>query len=140
MKVTLRKRNQGGKTSLYLDYYHKGKRKKEYLKLYLDPDPKTNYDRLCEIEIPIPHIDEQRKYVRLYKGLLNNQKTYENSLDDLHLICNSYMDTLKNKFSEPIGGLVELVDNRNTDGANTNLLGINVNKVFMPSKAKTTEF
>ena len=41
MKVTLRKRNQGGKTSLYLDYYHKGKRKTEYLKLYLDPNPKT---------------------------------------------------------------------------------------------------
>lgn len=41
MNVTLRKRNQGGKTSLYLDYYHKGKRKTEYLKLYLDPKAKT---------------------------------------------------------------------------------------------------
>lgn len=41
MRVTLRKRNQGGKTSLYLDYYHKGKRKTEYLKLYLDPNAKT---------------------------------------------------------------------------------------------------
>lgn len=98
-----------------------------------------DYERLCEIEIPIPHINEQRKYVNLYKGLLNNQKTYENSLDDLQLICNSYMDTLKSKFLEPIGDLVELVDNRNSDGSNTNLLGINVNKVFMPSKAKTTE-
>ncbi|WP_375582241.1 phage integrase SAM-like domain-containing protein [Cyclobacterium xiamenense] len=42
MKVTLRKRNQGGLTSLYLDYYHQGKRKTEYLKLYLYPNPKTN--------------------------------------------------------------------------------------------------
>lgn len=41
MNVTPRQRNQGGKTSLYLDYYHKGKRKTEYLKLYLDPTPKT---------------------------------------------------------------------------------------------------
>lgn len=41
MKVTLRKRNQGGQTSLYLDYYHQGKRKTEYLKLYLDPNAKT---------------------------------------------------------------------------------------------------
>ncbi len=41
MKVTLRKRNQGSKTSLYLDYYHKGKRKTEYLNLYLEPNPKT---------------------------------------------------------------------------------------------------
>lgn len=98
-----------------------------------------DWDRLCEIEIPIPHIDEQRKYVNLYKGLLDNQKTYQDSLDDLQLICNSNMDTLKAKFLEPIDELVELVDKRNTDGANTNLLGINVNKEFMPSKAKTTE-
>src|SRR5690606_23438051 len=45
MKVTLRKRNQGGMTSLYLDYYHKGKRKTEYLKLYLEPNPKTKEER-----------------------------------------------------------------------------------------------
>ena len=45
MKVTLRQRNQGGKTSLYLDYYHKGKRKAEYLKLYLDPNKKGKHDR-----------------------------------------------------------------------------------------------
>ena len=45
MKVTLRKRNQGGMTSLYLDYYHKGKRKTEYLKLYLDPNAKTKDEK-----------------------------------------------------------------------------------------------
>ena len=45
MKVTLRKRNQGGKISLYLDYYHKGKRKAEYLKLYLDSNPKSKTER-----------------------------------------------------------------------------------------------
>lgn len=98
-----------------------------------------DYDRLCEIEIPIPHIDEQRKYVALYNGILANQKTYENSLEDLQTICNSYMDTLKNKDLEPIGTLVDSVDNRNSDGSISNLLGINVKKTFMPSKAKTTE-
>lgn len=45
MKVTLRQRNQGGKTSLYLDYYHKGKRTTEYLKLYLDPEAKTKEEK-----------------------------------------------------------------------------------------------
>jgi len=98
------------------------------------------WERFCEIEIPIPDdINQQRKYVALYKGLLTNQKVYENSLEDLQLICDSYMDTLKEKDLEPIGNSVELVDNRNSDGTNSNLLGININKVFMPSKAKTTE-
>ena len=45
MSVKLRKRNQGGKTSLYLDYYSAGKRKTETLKLYLFPKPKTKLER-----------------------------------------------------------------------------------------------
>lgn len=45
MKVTLRERNQGGQTSLYLDYYHKGKRKTEYLKLYLNPNARTKEEK-----------------------------------------------------------------------------------------------
>lgn len=97
------------------------------------------WDRLCDMEIPDIDITEQRKYVALYKSLLTNQKTYENSLDDLQLICNSFMDTLKEKHLKPIGNLISLVDNRNNDGRITNLLGINVDKVFMPSKAKTTK-
>jgi hypothetical protein len=35
--------------------------------------------------------------------------------------------------------LVELVDNRNSEDKVKKLLGINVNKVFMPSKANVTE-
>lgn len=97
------------------------------------------WDRLCDMEIPDIDIYEQRKYVALYKGLLTNQKVYENSLEDLQLICNSFMDTLKEKHLKPIGSLVSLVDKRNSDGRITNLLGINVDKVFMPSKAKTTK-
>jgi len=97
------------------------------------------WERFSDIEIPIPNIDEQRKYVALYKGLLNNQKVYKNSLEDLQLVCDSYMDTLKERDLQPIRNSVELVDNRNSDGSNTNLLGINVKKVFMPSKAKTTK-
>lgn len=45
MKVTLRERIQGARISLYLDIYHKGDRKKEYLKLYLIPKAKTKRDR-----------------------------------------------------------------------------------------------
>jgi type I restriction enzyme S subunit len=50
------------------------------------------------------------------------------------------MDTLKNiENQQPLGELVELVDNRNSEDKVKKLLGINVNKVFMPSKANVTE-
>lgn len=98
------------------------------------------WERFCEIQIPIPDIDEQRKFVALYNGLLTNQKTYENSFADLQLICNSSMDSLKYiNNHQPLSELVQLVDNRNKNKAISNLLGINVYKVFMPSKANVGE-
>lgn len=45
MKVTLRQRSKNSKISLYLDIYHKGKRKREYLRLYLVEKPKTSEER-----------------------------------------------------------------------------------------------
>lgn len=41
MNVTLRKKNRGGKTSLYLDFTINGKRTKEYLQLYLEENNPT---------------------------------------------------------------------------------------------------
>jgi integrase len=45
MKVTLRERKKNGKINFYLDYYTKGKRKTEYLRLYLSIDPKTKAEK-----------------------------------------------------------------------------------------------
>lgn len=99
-----------------------------------------DWERFCEIQMPIPHIDEQRKYVAIYSGLLTNQKTYANSLEDLQMICNSSMDKLKLYDNhQPLSELVQLVDNRNKNKTVNNLLGINVAKVFMPSKANVGE-
>ena len=99
-----------------------------------------DWERFCEIQIPIPDIDEQRKFVALYNGLLTNQKTYVNSLKDLQLICNSSMDKLKHIDNhQPLSELLQLVDNRNRNNEISNLLGINVDKVFMPSKANVGE-
>lgn len=95
-----------------------------------------NWDDLCNVEIPIPDITEQRKYVALYKGLLTNQKVYENSLEDLQLICDTYIEELIKK--EPLKRLGEYIqqsDERNTDLETDNLLGISVNKIFIPTKS-----
>ena len=95
-----------------------------------------DWERFCEIKIPIPDIAEQRKYVALYKGLLTNQKTYENSLEDLQLICDTFIEDLINK--EPLkrlGKYIQQSDERNTDLETDNLLGISVNKIFIPTKS-----
>ncbi|MFC3561184.1 restriction endonuclease subunit S [Pedobacter jamesrossensis] len=98
------------------------------------------WERFCEIKIPIPNIDEQLKYVAIYSGLLANQETYQKSLNDLQLICNSSMDKLKKiDYHLPLNKLIKLVDVRNDFTEIKKLLGINVNKVFMPSKANVSQ-
>ena len=74
------------------------------------------WERFCEIEIPIPDIEEQRKYVALYNGLLQNQKVYENSLEDLQLICDTYIENLiKTEKPKVLGEYIEQSDERNRD-------------------------
>ncbi|MCL8008965.1 restriction endonuclease subunit S [Gelidibacter japonicus] len=94
------------------------------------------WDRLCDMEIPDIDIAEQRKYVDLYKGLLTNQKVYENSLDDLQLICDTYIeDLIKKEPLKRLGEYIQQSDERNTDLETDNLLGISVNKIFIPTKS-----
>ena len=93
------------------------------------------WDRLCDMEIPDIDITEQRKYVALYKGLLTNQKVYENSLDDLQLICDTYIEDLIMK--EPLKELrpyIKAIDTRNSDGSVTLFQGVSNNKHFMTPK------
>lgn len=94
------------------------------------------WERFCEIQMPIPDIAEQRKFVALYNGLLTNQKTYEDSLSDLQLICDSYIENLI-KIEKPkvLGEYIEQSDERNNDLKIDNLIGISVNKVFMETKS-----
>lgn len=95
------------------------------------------YDRLCEIEIPIPHIDEQRKYVALYKGILANQKVYESSLNDLQLICDTYIeDLIKNEPPKLLGDYIEKVETRNSDNSIKDVMGMSVLKEFRTPSVK----
>jgi len=96
-----------------------------------------DWDSMREVRLPIPNIKVQKKYVALYKALLANQKAYENSLDDLQLICDTYIENLI-KTEEPklLGDYIQQSDERNTDLKIDNLIGISVNKIFIPTKSK----
>ena len=62
MNVTLRQRLKGDKVSLYLDYYHQGKRQYEYLQLYLIPEPKKG-------KLTKEQKDENRKTLALAESI-----------------------------------------------------------------------
>ena len=94
------------------------------------------WERFSEIKMPVPHIYEQRKFVALYKGLMTNQKVYANSLEDLQLICDTYIENLiKTETPKVLGEYIEQSDERNNDLQIDNLIGISVTKVFMETKS-----
>jgi type I restriction enzyme S subunit len=98
------------------------------------------WERFCDIEIPIPDINEQRKFVALYNGLLSNQKTYQNSLADLQLICNTYIENLiKTEKPKVLGEYIERVIDKNTDDKYNSVIGISERKEFREPAGKVNK-
>lgn len=99
-----------------------------------------NWDDLCNVEIPIPDITEQRKYVALYKGLLTNQKVYENSLADLQLICDTYIeDLIKKEPLKRLGEYIERTDERNPDNSIKDVMGMSTKKKFREPNSRVNK-
>lgn len=98
-----------------------------------------SWDALCEMEVDLPPIDIQRKYVAVYNAMLANQQSYERGLEDLKLTCETLIDDYKHKAPKiSVGDILHEVDNRNADNSITDVQGINITKQFMPSVANTT--
>ena len=96
------------------------------------------WDALCEMEINLPPLSVQKKFVAVYNALLENKKVYEHGLDNLKLVCDGYIENLRrNMPREKIGNYIELSDERNADNFYTaeDVRGISIDKKFIPTKA-----
>lgn len=95
---------------------------------------------MCEVKIPLPNIDEQQKYVALYSAILSNQKTYQNSLADLQLICDTYIENLiKTEKPKVLGEYIERIIQKNSDDTIKNVIGISERKVFREPSGKVNK-
>lgn len=119
----------------------------EYFFLYLKSSEKDRYfwfntdgsvrdgmswNDFIDVEIELPSIDIQQKYVDVYNAMLENQKSYERGLDDLKLVCTAHIEKLrKNSHTHKIGDYIRIFNEKNTDGKLTLEQGININKQFI---------
>lgn len=102
--------------------------------------PEFNFNDLSEIVLPLPSIQQQRKYVDIYLALQNNLAVYQSKAEELKLVCDAYIDQLKVKIpKQKIGNLLEMVDKRNSELTYTGVQGININKTFFPTVANIDE-
>ena len=95
-----------------------------------------DWETLCNIDIELPNLSTQQKYVDIYNAMVANQQAYERGLEDLKVALDAQIDTIKHSAPRMrIGSILDEVDNRNSEGVIKNVQGINISKQFMPSVA-----
>ena len=95
-----------------------------------------SWEDLCDIDIYLPPLPIQQKYVDVYNAMLANQQCYERGLEDLKLVCDAYIDNLKNsKPRVPIRKYVELIDNKNLLNLPYKFKGLSMENFFIDSIA-----
>lgn len=96
-----------------------------------------SWDDMCDIEIDLPPLSVQQKYVDIYKAMVANQKSYERGLEDLKLVCDGYIEDLRRKMPcEKIGQNLTICDCKNDIGLSVeSVRGISTGKEFIFTKA-----
>ncbi len=96
-----------------------------------------NWEDLCSVELNLPSLPVQRKYVDIYNAMVANQKSYGRGLEDLKLVCDGYIEDLRRKMPcEKIGSYIERYDVRNGGDGTDNVMGISTSKQFREPTAK----
>lgn len=100
-----------------------------------------SWETLCDMEVDLPPLSIQQKYVDVYNAMLANQKSYECRLEDLKLLCDAYIEDLRRQMPcEPIGNYVHQYNVKNTEGEVTLEQGINIDKQFITPQRSNDNF
>ena len=97
-----------------------------------------SWEDMCDIDIELPDITVQQKYVDICNAMLANQRIYERGLEDLKLVCDGFIDRLRNQLPhQAIGKYIELSDVRNDDlrYGIEDVRGVSIDKKFIFTKA-----
>lgn len=96
-----------------------------------------DWDTLCDIDIELPDLPTQQKYVDIYNAMVANQQAYERGLDDLKLTCDAYIEELRRKTPcEPIGKYIFQKSNKNNNKAIDFVMGISTKKEFREAQSR----
>ena len=96
-----------------------------------------SWDDMCDMDIDLPPLAIQQKYVNVYNAMVANQKAYERGLEDLKLTCDAYIEDLRRKMPcEKIGKYIQEYSQKNELGLTaTSVRGIATSKEFIATKA-----
>ena len=100
-----------------------------------------NWEDICSVELELPPLTIQRKYVNVYGALNANQISYERGIEDLRIALEGYIDRLRSSVQhETIGNYIELCEDKNDElhyGLDS-VRGISIEKKLIDTKADMT--
>lgn len=98
------------------------------------------FEEMRDIDIELPDLPTQQKYVDIYKAMVANQQSYERGLEDLKLVCDGYIEDLRKKMPcKKIGQYIERHDFRNGPNGTKNVMGISTSKCFREPTSKVNK-
>ena len=96
-----------------------------------------SWEDMCDMEVDLPPLSIQQKYVDIYNAMIVNQQSYERGLEDLKLVCDAYIEDLRRKMPcKPIGPYIERHDVRNGPNGTKNVMGVSTAKEFREPTSK----
>lgn len=94
------------------------------------------FDNICDVEINLPSLAIQQKYVDIYKAMVANQQSYERGLEDLKLVLDASLEKYKhNSKRVALSKIINEIDVRNFNMEVSEVDGVNKDKRFMPAVA-----
>lgn len=96
-----------------------------------------SWEDFAEVEIRIPPVKVQQKYVDVYNAMLSNQRSYERGLEDLKLVCDAYIEDLRREMiSEAIGSYIIQKNERNNNKTIDFVMGLSTKKEFREPQSR----
>ena len=96
-----------------------------------------SWEDFCDIDITLPSIEQQRKYVDVYLALQNNLASYQSKVEELKLVCDGYIEELRRKIPcEKIGEYIERYSEKNIDKSIDDVVGLSTEKRFRVAQSR----
>ncbi len=97
-----------------------------------------NWSDLCDIDITLPSIEQQRKYVDVYLALQKNLAAYQSKVEELKMVCDGYIESLRRDYRKNhpqkmvrVGDYIAKRNEINDNGQVQLEQGINIQKQFI---------
>ena len=99
-----------------------------------------SFEEMCDIDITLPSIEQQRKYVDVYLALQNNLAAYQSKVEELKLVCDGYIEELRRRSPcEKIAEYIIESNTKNSDNKIKEVRSVSVTKEFKLTNAKVNK-